>query len=200
MNDAASKPTTADEIEKAYNIPVSQFQAMSPADRSLFRGAYACDFLHVREGASYDPSTGKFVAGPPYNNVGPDVNRYCESAGVSPGNPWCAAFKTCMLLDSGVAREELPDLAASVHGWLLWAKSKNRILAKPVRGCVGLIIESATAGHLVTVTHYDEDTHTIETIEGNTNEGGSRDGYGVFRRTRPVSEFHCFVDLSKLTS
>ena len=34
-------------------------------------------------------------------NTGPQVDEYLEAAGVSPGNPWCAAFMTWSLEQAG---------------------------------------------------------------------------------------------------
>jgi hypothetical protein len=36
----------------------------------------------------------------------------------------------------------------------------------------------------------------VYTIEGNTNEDGSREGYEVAKRERPLSSFYGFIQLS----
>jgi len=193
-----SSPTTSAQICERYKLEPAVFMALSAADRALFRAAYAADELHVVEGAAYDPQTGAFTPGPPYNNVGPDVCRYLRSVGADPGEPWCAAFGSCMLLDSGVSRETLPELAASVHGWLDWGQRQSCLEASPARGMAGLMIFSPTEGHWCWISDVIGDQ--VKTIEGNTNPGGSRDGYGVFRRVRDVALFHSFVDLTELVS
>lgn len=178
-----STPTTALQIHARYGLSLFAFASLPVAEHALYRAAYAADVLHVEEI-------------PRGSNRGPDVERYQKSAGAEAGDPWCAAFWTCMLLDSGVSRSALPELAASVHGWLDWAKAKGIVSDTPKRGFVGLIIESATTGHLVGISAVRGDT--VDTIEGNTNTDGSREGYGVFRRNRPIHQFRCFVDLSGL--
>lgn len=180
---STSQPTTGDQVCQKYGLAPSEFAALSAAERALFRAAYAADELQV-------------VEVPRGSNHGPDVDRYLIAAGAEPGEPWCAAFWTCMLLDSGVGRSELPELAASVHGWLDWAKHKGVAQSNPDRAYAGLIIETPTTGHLVAITSVNG--NRVSTIEGNTNKGGSREGYGVFRRTRPISQFRCFVDCSSL--
>jgi len=194
-----STPVTGDQICQQYGLSSADFDALAPNIRALYRAAYCADVLHVEEGANYDPTTGNFVPGPPYNNVGPDVNRFLTLAGAEPGEPWCASFGTTMLLDSGVSRGALPDLAASVvFGWIAWTRANSLALSAPVRGCAGLIQETASSGHWTWVSD-DNGDGTVKTIEGNTNLDGSSDGYGVFRRTRPYTEFHCWTDLSQLS-
>lgn len=182
---------TGDEVCAQYGLTSEAFAAMPLNIRALYRAAYAADVLKVRE----EPEIGSAENPDGSGNRGPEVDRYNLAAGAALGSPWCASFKTCMLLDSGADHGELPPDPASVHAWLAWAKAKDLVLGLPVRGSVGLIIESAAYGHLVSVSEY-EPGGEVRTIEGNTNPGGSREGYGVFRRTRPVSQFHCFVDLS----
>jgi hypothetical protein len=191
-----SSPTTSEEICSKYDLQADDFAAMPSNIRALYRAAYAADVLHVQE----EPPIGSEGNPDGSANSGPDVERYLEICGLGAGNPWCAAFGTAMLVDSGVGLSELPDGPASVHSWLDWAKAKNYASETPERGFAGLIIESPTAGHFVFVSDLVEGEDSVKTIEGNTNEDGSREGYGVFRRERPYSEFHCFANLSYLTS
>lgn len=178
-------PTTGAQICDHFHVEPAEFVAMSLPERALYRAAYAADVLKV-------------VEVPRGSNCGPDVERYLRSVGVEPGEPWCAAFVSCMLLDSGAARASLPEEAASVHGWLDWATRNGFVRTSPARGYAGLIIEGPTTGHMVLVNGLL--LSGVRTIEGNTNDDGSRDGYGVFRRSRVDSQFHCFVDLSGITS
>ncbi len=180
-----STPTTGQQICDHYKLEPVHFMAMPAMERGLYRALYACEVLHVQEI-------------PKYSNRGPDVERYQLAAGSGPGEPWCAAFGTCMLLDSGVKRSDLPELAASVHGWLSWAHQKGIIALKPLRGFAGLLIHSPTSGHWVWIVAVEGDN--VHTVEGNTDTNGSSEGYEVAFRIRPIDHFHCFVDLSGLKS
>ena len=193
---ATSTPTTAEQICDHYGLTYEEFAALPTVERALYRSAYAADVLHVVEGAAYNASTGEFTPGPPYNNVGPDVCRYLEAVGADPGEPWCAADGSTMLLDSGVPRSALPELAASCHGWKDFAQDKGAWKMVPQRGFAGIIIESPTAGHFTLITDVEGDT--VRTLEGNTNDDGSREGYMHTRKVRPVGEFAGFVDLPSL--
>jgi hypothetical protein len=173
-------PVTGDQICEQYCLSQDQFRSLSVAERALFRMAYMADVLHIEE----DPIG---------SNRGDDVDRFCVLAGCDIGSPWCAACITAMLLDSGANLRNLPDNPASVHGWLDWAKVTGRIIEQPVRACVGIIIESPTTGHLVQVSEVVGDQ--VHDISGNTNNDGSRNGYGVFRHVRPMSAYAAFVSL-----
>lgn len=179
--------TTASQICSHYTIPLPAFQAYPAWERAMFRMAYAVDVLHVEEQ-------------PIGSNSGPDVDRYLRSCGLNPGQPWCAAMYTCMLSDSGVSHDQLSFGAASTHEWKNHAIAKGWVLPKPVRGCVGIIIESASAGHLILVT--DEKTHPgrVLTLEGNTNTDGGREGYMGARHNRDVDQIDTWIDTTRFVS
>lgn len=181
-----SKPTTGLEVCTQYNLNTAQFAALPTCMRALYRAAYAADVLKVQEI-------------PHGSNRGADVERYQGIAGCNPGDPWCAAFVTAMLVDSGADRHQLPKLAASVHGWLDWANVGKHDKLTPQRGNLGVLIHSPTTGHIVFITSVDPIKGTVHTIEGNTNDDGSREGYEVCRRERSISSFKAFIDLGFLS-
>lgn len=181
---ANSTPTTGVQICQRYNMTAVQFANLPLAERALFRAAYAADVLKVREV-------------PEGSNRGPDVDRYIRSAGFEPPQYWCAAFWYCMLKDSGADAKDLPNHPASVHGWLDWARKGGHLVARPKRTAVGLIIETPATGHLIVCSSVLLRT-VVNTIEGNTNNNGSRNGYGVFRRTRASYSIDYWVDLGWL--
>ena len=125
------------------------------------------------------------------NNDGKQVEVYLSAVHLKKGNPWCAAFVAwchdrCNISHpvSGFSpdwfRQHIiykRDLAArplyikfsgGVFG--IWFASKNRVAH------VG-IIESANQNYVVT-------------IEGNTNEAGSREGDGVYRKRRLLKQIY----------
>lgn len=148
---------------------------------------------------------------PPGSNRGPEVDRYLRAAGLDPtkGNfPWCASFvyfcfneaakalgrqnpviRTAGVLDhwqrAGTAG--IPRItAASAH--------MHEALVKP--GLIFIIDTGGGAGH----TGFVENVVAgkLVTVEGNTNDGGSREGVGVFRRNgRRIRDINVgFVDYS----
>ena len=132
--------------------------------------AYHCDVLHVQEV-------------PRGSNRGPWVDRYLESAGAEPGEPWCASFVTYLLKQCGYS--VLPSSPAAVISWSRWAERSNRLVTSPGRGDLFFLLHANGQGHLGIVL--ENAGAEIRTIEGNSNGGGSREGYEVVRRQRPLT-------------
>jgi hypothetical protein len=127
-------------------------------------------------------------------NRGPWVRLYTGGR-EGPAWPWCAAFVSFILR---LASKTLPDLSglpipASLSCDLLaaGAKRRGRFLANPPAGKRSQV----TPGSIFLVRRTKSDwIHTgivvrveaefFTTIEGNTNDSGSREGYEVCKRTR----------------
>ena len=122
---------------------------------------------------------------PPNSNAGLKVEEYLSSVGLAKGNPWCAAFVYWVGRFALGAKWPLPKTGgcatlgdhATAHGLMA---------LKPQAGDVFLIYfpslkRFAHTGFVVSV----EGT-TCTTIEGNTSGAGSREGWGVFQRTRTL--------------
>lgn len=126
-------------------------------------------------------------------NCGPRVNEYKSATSLDPeqGWPWCAAF-ICWLM-----REAMKDSSytfkrpttASAWGFEDWAaKQNNKVqLKKPHK-------DDIKAGDIVmfTFSHIGlavSDPHDgyIDTIEGNTDGQGSREGGAVLKKKRKLS-------------
>jgi len=130
--------------------------------------AYHCDVLHVQEE-------------PKGSNRGPWVDKYLGSAGAEPGEPWCAAFVTYLLKQCGYSH--IPPAPAAVIGWARWAENTGRIVASPGRGDLFFLLHANGEGHMGIVL--ENLGGAIRTIEGNSNDDGSREGYEVVRHERP---------------
>ncbi len=125
------------------------------------------------------------------SNDGRQVEIYLAAVHLKKGNPWCAAFvawchdkcgihhpvsgfspdwfRTNVIYKRDMAsRPQLVKYAGGVFG--IWFASKQRVAH------VGLI-ESVTEKYVVT-------------IEGNTNEAGSREGDGVYRKRRLLTQIY----------
>jgi len=120
------------------------------------------------------------------SNWGPEVKKYLNAAGVNTPAPWCAALLTWALLEAGADRKKLPENAASTFYWYQWAK-ENKFLATrwsgAKRGVFGIWNGRDGRGHIFAVTKIIG-PFKVETIEGNTNSAGSREGRFVMRRSR----------------
>jgi hypothetical protein len=161
--------------------------------------------LHVRE------ETGK--------NDGKEVEKYQRTVQLLRGDPWCAAFVAwCAKQANGgvmprwtsgsVATMWIKSekLCHRVHagaedaylivepGWV-WCRAIDREAAKKMR------TRRWTRGHTGIVVAVDDEG--FDTIEGNTNEAGSREGDGVYLKrhlwsdcglsSRTVGWFHPII-------
>jgi peptidoglycan hydrolase-like protein with peptidoglycan-binding domain len=125
------------------------------------------------------------------SNRGPQVDTYHRAAGLDPaaGNyAWCVSFLQWVFAQ---AFQSSPLFrTAGVH--VLWAKrmvgstavvtanKASRHTVKP--GMVFVLDTGGGKGHVGLVEAVNGSKGTLVTIEGNTNNGGSREGVGVFQR------------------
>jgi len=115
-------------------------------------------------------------------NLGPWVRLY-TGGHEGPEYPWCAAFATYVVHQAAF----LTGRAALVPRTLSCdvIASSAALSATPKVG--GIFLRRRAAGdwdHCGLVTRVDGGS--VATIEGNTNDEGSRDGYEVCRRMRPI--------------
>ncbi len=134
------------------------------------------------------------------SNSGPKVDRYLASVGFGPGFFWCMAFvHWCYYmaaLELGLPNPACRSaLCQQVYNW---AVNKGKIVAEPQDSDVFLVPEPGGQSYKHTGIIIRAGTGTLTTIEGNTNDNGSRDGIGVFYRTRARSGL-AFVRLPDLT-
>ncbi len=135
--------------------------------------AKANGLLHVREV-------------PRGSNRSPDIDKMNRLTGAPLGSPWCASFvahcghwalgqkwplkltASCQALYLAHTRLVIPQAEAREGDlFLLWYPALKRYAH------VGFVASANRNG-------------VIATLEGNTNDGGSRDGWGVFARQRTL--------------
>ena len=115
-------------------------------------------------------------------NDGPWVEAVQRTTGNRRGDAWCASWVNFVLQIAYSGRSPLP-VTASCDVILEWARKHNRIVETPEPGDVFLVMRTPTdAVHTGFVSR--ETPSTVLTMEGNTNGGGSREGWGVFARER----------------
>lgn len=126
------------------------------------------------------------------NNDGKQVERFLKNVGLGKGFPWCAAYvKTC-LLEAGIKS------ASKINGMALSCENKAyfvyraRSKIEPVRSGDVFTLWYANLkriGHTGFVDH-DVNGTVYESVEGNTNAAGSREGDGVYRKKRSYNATH----------
>lgn len=137
--------------------------------QSNIRSIYTAE-LGVRE------ATGK--------NDGVRVEMYLKHAGVPKGSAWCAAFVKWCLDKAGIKN--------TITAWSPTAHNKNNIVyykqvfkKSPTYGDVFTVyfISMKRIGH---TGFFDGDAGggMFYTVEGNSNDNGSREGIGVFKLKR----------------
>lgn len=115
------------------------------------------------------------------NNAGPEVDLYLASVGLEPGASWCAAFVFYCFRQ---ASQQLgaPNPCPKTGGALkLWKFADSHFHAvTPARGRVFVMDHGQGLGHVGFVEAVRDDG-SIDSVEGNTNAAGSRNGDRVAR-------------------
>lgn len=132
-------------------------------------------------------------------NRGPRVEEYLHSVGLGPGNPWCAAFVNWCLRQAGFLGGPMSG-AGAVRYWSKWANDRGRLLSGgkfAKRGDLFCWLNANGTGHIgfVCETKVVAGVWWIRTIEGNSNENGSREGDRVVRKWRMVTSKYRFIKL-----
>jgi hypothetical protein len=96
------------------------------------------------------------------------------------GQPWCAVFVSWVALNAGVA--DLFPRTASCDVAAKWFRDRGQWSEFPSIGAQVFYGTAADLVHTGVVVDFDRDT--ITTVEGNTNDSGSREGDGVYRKVR----------------
>lgn len=132
---------------------------------------------------------------PPGSNRGLEIDYWIRETGLDPqqGLPWCAAYVHQVGRQAIGAAWPVPR-TASVNAIANWALGQSVIRDTPAVGDLFLLWHQsldrfAHVGFVETIP----DVRRFGTLEGNTNPGGSRDGYGVFRRERETGGRTRFV-------
>lgn len=142
-------------------------------------------------------------------NAAPELIKYWQASdyptGMRDRQPWCAAFVAWVVF-TAMKWEPLLALgdrtrprSAAVKQWLLWSLSSSNgcqvfgphdPLVKPAPGDIVIF----TFSHIGIVEKFTG--KTVQTIEGNTDDEGSREGIKVCRRTRRMAECKTFIRLA----
>ncbi len=125
---------------------------------------------------------------PKGSNRGPEVEIYLKSVGLGGGYSWCMAFVYYC-----VAQTKLSNPLKKTGGVLAqWNAKPELRKITPEPGDIFIMDYGKGLGH----TGFVEKVMPggmIQTIEGNTNADGSREGFAVCRRTRKISACKGFL-------
>ena len=149
-------------------------------------------------------------------NDGPKVEEYLRHVKLKKGDPWCAAFACWVLDQAGIANPRTgwsPGLFAKSK--VIWERSREvagKIVAVAGRKTVAEqgVAEAVKSlpqkgdifgiwfrdkGRIAHVGFVDSWSEKwLITVEGNTNEAGSREGDGVWRKRRLVASVYQVSD------
>lgn len=130
---------------------------------------------------------------PGHKNTGKDVEKYLASVGLSPGFSWCMAFVYWCHIQAceAMGRKVLMFRTGGVLEQARQGKEKYGH-ATPKPGDVFIMDYGKGQGHTGIVEKVNADG-TVSTIEGNTNDDGSREGYEVCRRVRSCLKIKIFL-------
>jgi hypothetical protein len=143
------------------------------------------------------------------SNRGPKVDEYLRYAGLNPATgsyAWCAAFASWCFGQASTSlsvADPAPKTAGALDFWnragsmKLHRVSPTEATANPNLVTPGMVFILSTGGghgHVGLVEKVQG--VVLTTIEGNTNDNGSRDGIGVYRHVgRRINQISCgFVD------
>ncbi|MBS7565157.1 CHAP domain-containing protein [Mucilaginibacter sp. Bleaf8] len=124
------------------------------------------------------------------NNDGKQVEAFLAYVHLKKGNPWCAAFVCWALGQNQITNPRsgyCPDLFGKKH--VVW-KRNAKGNQEPLTGDVfGLYFPEK--GRIAHVGFVDEWGPSVTiTVEGNTNDAGSREGDGVYRKKRLTRQIY----------
>lgn len=134
-------------------------------------------------------------------NQAPGIAKYWTATtypnGMTNREPWCAAF-TCWLVKTAVGdtpiKWSLPKSPVAYDNEKWGAANEGKgvhVLKSSEKPKAGDIFTLATASHTGLVIGVSGSN--VTTIEGNTNAAGSREGDGVYIKTRPISTIRKFI-------
>lgn len=128
------------------------------------------------------------------SNWGAPVKGYLNRVGLNFPASWCMAF-VYWCFDEASKQLAIKNPTVKTAGCLAHWNSPNAVSKRvqtPQAGDIFIMDFGGGLGHTGIVEKVDADG-TLHTIEGNTNDTGSREGYEVCRRVRKKSQMKGFL-------
>lgn len=175
-------------------LPQEKYEALSLGERALLHAR--SEYEHFRNVPTMETLG---------TNRGERIDQYAREVGVPVGQPWCATFVTRNLLAAGWRKPTWFTNPASSCNWLVHAVAGGAIasvLKVPKRGCIGGWCRALGGGpwqghlfHVAEVISIGGKPIYVRTIEGNSNEDGSREGNRIVERRRLVTPKLRFIEV-----
>lgn len=117
------------------------------------------------------------------SNWGETVQMYLNSVGINFPAAWCMAFVYWCYKQAGMTKE-IPKTGGCLGMWYTIADKYRS--AKPAVGAIVVFDHGKGLGHVGIIERIEG--KELHTIEGNTNNNGSREGYAVERKVRLTTD------------
>lgn len=128
------------------------------------------------------------------SNWGSDVKAYLNSVGINFPASWCAAFVYWCFREASGYLSTPPPLIRTGGVLNHWSSAKKQYkFTTPEVGDIFIMDLGHGLGHTGIVIEVSADRKSVLTIEGNTNDTGSREGYEVCKRSRPTSSIKGYL-------
>lgn len=137
-----------------------------------------------------------FAEIPRGSNWGKHVEKYLKSVNITAPSAWCMAFVYWCVDTAAKETKQINPLFKTGHVLTQWAKVPAKMkVSVPKRGDIFIMDFGGGKGHTGFVASVQGDR--ITTIEGNSNDEGSREGYEVCRKPggRKISSIKGFIRL-----
>lgn len=145
---------------------------------------------------------------PKNSNLGKRVNEFKAATNLPPEEPWawCAAFVCFVVRDAitacGIKLTEgmVRPTTAGAWNFINWSKAQDKrtttLLAPKAKDIQAGDIVVFKFSHIGIAIGADVATGCVLTVEGNTDLAGSREGGGVYRKTRSVDSIKARIRIN----
>ena len=132
---------------------------------------------------------------PKNSNAGPAVEKYLKSVGLGKGYAWCMAFVYWSVKEACLQLAQLNPLTKTGGVLAMYNAEPDLRVTDPQPGDIFIMDFGHGTGHAGFVVK-KLPNGKLHTIEGNTNDEGSREGYEVAERfDRKASQMKGFLRL-----
>lgn len=114
------------------------------------------------------------------SNAGPAVEKYLKSVGLGKGYAWCEAFVYWCYSQASKELGVVNPLKKTAGVLDQLNSSKKYVVKNPQKGDLFIMDFGGGQGHIGFVD--ESQLNIIQTVEGNSNSDGSREGYEVCRK------------------
>lgn len=125
-------------------------------------------------------------------NDGREVEMYLRTCALPRGNPWCAAFVTWVFQQAGVKTV----ISAWSPAWFppdktIYTRGAKANKTPQMADVFGIwFANKKRVAHVGFIDEWPPVSSYCITVEGNTNEAGSREGDGVYRKRRLKTQIY----------